>query len=408
MNFALRHRVALLFSSAAVILLLALLWPEPKKPGEIQKYYKIPQQQLLKLEFRGKMTLTENAKTEIDYAIFREENPLSAKDAAYRIEIRSLKNADAKAAKRAVELNRVKKFYASALIRTIVQDWSEPDFYFMLPHEAARDGEYGLTNCANELKLTFRSSARRFCIGNATQGDTRRYLLDADNDKLLLTPDFTIRRILNNIFAQREQSIHPYGNEGVDLMEIKIEADLLKNLPMLREKTGGILKLRMLVKDEGKTKVNVWHVDGLLSVMPSHAAELAQLLSALRISAPFAIDAAGREGQLKDILPNLGLAAKSQPGLSGSVRQKKTSEQDIVLSAFAFYPPEIRPAQPLPFQFDAQIVRPKDTLLVTNFNTGYISAELYPRVLAILHKFESDLAEAQKKGEQQKAAKQKK
>ncbi len=401
-----RNRVLLLFVAAVGVLLLALFWPEAKKPGEIQKYYSMPGEQLLALEYQGEMVLVEKAKVRVHYVLSREENPLNAKEAAYKVEIRELKALDEKSTKRVAELSRLRTFYASALVRTIVNDWAAPDFYFIIPHEAQRDAEYGLKDCRDQLTVQFRTKTRKFCIGTATQGDTRRYLLDADNDKLLLTPDFTVRRIVNNIFAQREQSLHPFGADGADLIEAAIGADELARLPLLREKAGGNIKLRMLVKDEGKKKINVWHVENTLSIMPSHAAEFAQLLYALRVSAPFALSAGKADATITDLAQQAGIDAKLRPSLSGSIKLKKTDKQDIQLTTFAFYPPGVKPRETHAYQFDQQLVRPKDTLVVTNYNSGYLTADLYPRLLTILQKFENDLLEAQKKGEQQKKNKQ--
>jgi hypothetical protein len=44
---------------------------------------------------------------------------------------------------------------------------------------------------------------------------------------------------------------------------------------------------------------------------------------------------------------------------------------------------------------------------VSQYNAGYVSADNHPRLLSILTKFESDLAEAQKKGEEEKAKREK-
>lgn len=405
MNSIYRNRVLLLFVAAIGVLLLALFWPESKKPGEIQKYYSLPSDQLMVLEYRGEMVLSDKNKVRVHYVLSREENPLNVKEAAYKIEIRELKAVDEKVAKRVAEISQLRTFYASALVRTIIQDWSAPDFYYIIPHETQRDAEYGLKDCRDQLTLQFRSKARKFCLGTATQGDTRRYLLDVENDKLLLTPDFTVRRIVNNIFAQREQSLHPFGADGADLIEAMIGADELARLPLLREKTGGSIKLRMLVKDEGKKKINVWHVENTLSIMPSHAAEFAQLLYALRVSAPFAMSAGKPDAAIAELAQQAGIDATLKPSLSGAIKLKKTDKQDVQLTNFAFYPPGVKARETHAFQFDQQLVRPKDTLVVTNYNAGYITADLYPRLLTILQKFENDLLEAQKKGEQEKASK---
>lgn len=405
MNSLYRNRVLLLFAAATGVLLLALFWPETKKTGEIQKYYSMPVDQLLQLEYRGEMSLSDKVKARVHYAILREENPLKPAEPVYKIEIRELKAIDDKGAKRVAELSKVRTFYASALVRTIVHDWAQPDFYYILEHDAKRDGEYGLKDCRDQFTVQFRTKTRKFCIGTATQGDTRRYVLDADNDKLLLTPDFTVRRLLNNIFAQREQSLHPFGADGADLIEVNIGAGELARLPLLREKTGGNLKLRMLVKDEGKKKINVWHVENTLSIMPSHAAEFAQLLYALRVSAPFALDAAKIDTGIPDLAKLVAIDAKVPPALSGSIKLKKTDKQDLQLTSFAFYAPGVKPAVAHGFQFDQQLVRPKDSLVVTHYNAGFLTADLYPRLAAILQKLENDLLEAQKKGEQEKANK---
>lgn len=404
MNAMYKNRILLLFAGAVGVLLLALFWPEAKKAGEIQKYYSMPPDQLVALEYHGEMSLSDLAKVRVHYVVSREENLLVPKEPAYKIEIRELKAVDEKATKRVAQLSKLKTFYASALVRTIVQDWSKPEYYYIIPHEASRDAEYGLKDCRDQLTVQFKTKNKKFCIGTATQGDTRRYVLDAENDKLLLTPDFTVRRLLNNIFAQREQSLHPFGADGADLIEATIGTGELKNLPLLREKTGGNIKLRMLVKDEGKKKLNVWHVENTLSIMPSHAAEFAQLLYALRVSAPFALSAAPIAA-MQDLAQMAAINAKVQPAFTGAIKLKKTDKQDIQLTAFAFYPPGVKPREAHAYQFDQQLVRPNDSLVLTNYNSGYITADLYPRLMAILQKFENDLLVAQKKGEQEKAVK---
>lgn len=417
MNFFLRNRILLLFSFAAAFLVFALFWPEPRKPGEIQKYYSLPQAQLESIEYSGEMQLGDApagkkeklsapAATRVEYAIHREDNVLKPKEPLYRVDINSLVTTDKTLAPRVAELTRLKKFYASALVRSIVQDWSEPDYYYILKHEAERDQEYGLKDCSNKLRIKFKSTEKSFCVGTPTQGDTRRYLIDTDKDKVLITPDFTVRRLLNNIFAQREQALYPHGSDGADLIEIKINSDALKKLPLLRDKTGGNLKLRMLVKIDGKEKTNVWHVDGLLSIKPSHAAEFAALINALRVNAPFAVDSLPGKA-LADAIHAAGIDSKALPTLMGAVKIKKTDKQDLELASFAFFPPGIRPVTNVPFQLDKQLIRPLDTLVVSQYNAGYISADNHPRLMSILTKLESDLAEAQKKGAEEKAKKEK-
>ncbi|MBN8221925.1 MAG: hypothetical protein J0L53_13460 [Spirochaetes bacterium] len=408
MSFVLRHRILLLFGLASVLLVAALFWPEAKKSGEMQKYYSVPPSQLQAIEYSGEMTLVDKTKARIEYTITREDNVLKPKEPLYRVDIRSLTTADTKIVRRVEELRNLKRFYAGSLMKTIVQDWAEPDFFYVLKHEPERDAEYGIKDCPNRLTATFRSGKRQFCVGNSSQGDTRRYLLDVDKDKLLITPDFTVRRVQNNIFAQREQSLYPHGNEGADLIEIKIGAEPLKKFPLLKEKTGGLLKLRMLVKEEEKNKINVWHVDGMLSVKPSHAAELAQLLNALRVSAPFATDAAGAEKPASEVMRAAGIDAKSVPGISGAIKVKKTDQQDLNLSEFAFFAPGVKPTPQPAFQFENQLVRPLDTIVVSQYNAGFISADLYPRLNGILTKFENDFLEAQKKGDLEKKEREKK
>jgi hypothetical protein len=408
MNFILQNRILFLFTTAAIVLIAALFWPEAKKSGEMQKYYSIPQSQLESIEYSGEMSLGEKTKARIEYAITREDNILKPKESLYRVAVKSLNTTDAVLAKRVAELKNLKGFYASSLVKTIVQDWSEPDFYYVLKHEPERDAEYGIKDCPNKLTARFRSGKKQFCIGTSSQGDTRRYLLDIEKDKLLITPDFTVRRILNNIFAQREQSLYPHGSEGADLIETKIETEILKKFPLLREKTGGLIKLRMLIKDEGKNKINVWHADGLLTIKPSHAAEFAQLFNALRVSAPFAVDALSAEQPIAEAVRNAGIDAKALPGLTGSVKVKKTDKQDILITQFAFFPPGTKAAPQPAFQFEKQLTRPLDTLVVSQYNAGYITADLYPRLLGILTKIETDLSEAQKKGDKEKTEREKK
>lgn len=408
MNFLLKNRILLLFTTAAVILVAALFWPEAKKAGEMQKYYSIPQSQLQSISYAGEMSLGDKNKVNVDYVIQREENILKPKEPLYRVEIKDLMTTDAKLARRVDELKSLKSFYASALVRTIVQDWSEPDYFYVLKHEAERDAEYGIKGCLNKLTVTFRSGPRQFCVGTSSQGDTRRYLLDIQKDKILITPDFTVRRILNNIFAQREQSLYPHGSEGIDLVEIKIEPDQLKQFPLIREKTGGAFKLRMLVKDEGKTKINVWHMEGLLSIKPTHAAEFAQLLNALRVNAPFATPALVTDKPLTDALKTAGAPPAAQPAVTGAIKVKKTDQQDTLLTQFAFFPTGVRAAPQPAFQFENTVIKPLDTLIVSHYNAGYLTADLFPRLLSILTKFEGDLLEAQKKGAQEKAEREKK
>lgn len=408
MNFLSQYRVPLLFSVAAAVLVAALFWPEPKKPGEMQKYYSIPQAQLDRIEYAGEMTLAEKNKVRVEYAIIREANPLKPKEPLYRIEVKNLTSTDAKLAKRVAELRRVKTFYASALVRTIVQDWAELDYFYALRHDAARDQEYGVKDCGNKLTLVFRSHTKLFCVGAATQGETRHYLIDTVKDKLLITPDYTVRRLTNNIFAQREQSLHPHGADG-DLIEIQVLPPILAKLPLLREKTSGQMKLRMLLKDEGQNKINVWHVENRLEIKPSHAAELAQLMIALRVNAPYTFDALARERSLQDIIsstgPGVAASGIQGPGVTGTVKIRKTDQQDTLLTAFAFFPPGVKPSTALPWQFENQLVRPLDTLVVSHFNAGLISADIYPRLTAILTKFENDLLEARQKAEQEKKEK---
>jgi len=402
-----RYRNLLLFSGATIILVLAFFWPEPKKPGELQKYYSISPQQLRSIEYSGTMQLVGKKTATATYAINREDNPLKQKDSLYRIEIRSLSTQDPALAARVAELKNLKIFYGGALMRTIVQDWAAIDYYYILPHEPARDAEYGLSGCTNKLILTFKATKKEFCIGNATQGDTRRYILDREKGKLLITPDFTVRRLSNNIFAQREQALHPYGDAG-NIIDLRIEAPLIKNYPLLYEKTNGALRLRMLVKDDEKGKMNVWHVDKILSIKPSHAAELANVFNALRVNAAFASDVAEREVPLGEVIKKTGFSVDMKPTLSGGIYQKKTDEQDFLLTGFAFFQPSLKAPSAIPFQLDGQSVRPLDSLVASHFTAGYLTADVYPRLTGVLVKIETDLLEAQKKGAQEKIEREKK
>lgn len=406
MNFLIRNRIVLLFSAALAVLLAALFWPEPKKPGEIRKYYSRDISQFVSLHYRGSMALGEKSKVRADYEILREENPVKPREPVYRIRINSITTDNGLLKNRVAALAQAKSFPASALIRSIVQDWSAPDFYYILPHDAAKDSEYGLQNCENSLQLKFRADEREFCIGTQSQGETRRYILDQSKNQVLITPDYTVRRVLNNIFAQREQLLHPYGADAFDLLELNIAPSMLQKLPLLSEKTGGRMRLRMLVKKDGPTPVNVWHVENLLTIKPSHAAELAQLLVAMRIQAAFAQPALAPDAPLKDLNKLLGLAEHAQPAVSGSMLLKKTDQQDVLLTRYAFFAPGIRPQERREFQAENQLVRPLDTLAATAFNAGYITADLFPRFAAIFLKFENDLREAAQAGKKEKSPEQ--
>lgn len=403
MNFILRNRVLLLFAASAITLVVALFWPEAKKPGEMQKYYSIPQNQLESIAYSGQMTIADKKTARVDYVIQREENILKPKEPLYRIDVKSLSTTDSQAFARVAELQSAKSFYASSMVRTMVQDWSEPDYFYILKHESERDGEYGLKDCTNKLTLTFRTRTKQFCVGTASQGDSRRYLLDVDADKILITPDFTVRRLLNNIFAQRDQALYPHGPEGADLIEANLQREVLEKFPLLKEKTSGRLKLRMLINEEGKNKINVWHVEGMLAIKPSHAAEFAQLFNALRVNAPFAIAALSTEQPVAAAARMAGIDAKAVAGLTGAIKLRKTDKQDVQLAAFSFFPPGVKSKPQPAFQFEQQLVRPLDTLVVSHYNAGYLSADLYPRIIGILTKFESDLAEAKQKESAEKA-----
>jgi hypothetical protein len=403
MNFFNRNRIPLLFAAAALVLLAALFWPEPKKSGEMQKYYSRDPAQLLSLRYRGAMSLGEKSKVRVDYEILREENPVKPKEPFYRIQVHSVTTDDAALKPRVQNLAQAKTFPASGLIRSIVMDWSAPDFFYILPHDATKDSEYGLQNCENSLQIKFKADERAFCIGTQSQGETRRYILDQTKDTVLITPDYTVRRVLNNIFAQREQLLHPYGAEAFDLIELNIASAMLKKLPLLSEKTGGRMRLRMVVKKDGATPLNVWHVENLLSIKPSHAAEFAQLLMAMRISAAFAQPALAPDAELKELNRVLGLGEAVQPAISGSLKLKKTDQQDILLTRYAFFAPGLRPAARRELQAENQSVRPLDTLAASAFNAGYITADLFPRFAAIFQKFENDLREAVQTGKKEKS-----
>lgn len=403
MDFLIRNRIFLLFAGAAIVLIAALFWPEAKKPGDMQKYYTRDRAQLLSLRYRGTMNFDEKNKVKIDYEILREENPAKPREFVYRVHVHSLSSAQTTLRERIKQLEPVQDFYASALVHSIVQDWSSLDFYYILPHDVAKDNEYGLQNCENLLHLKFKADEREFCIGTPSQGETRRYILDRSKDKLLITPDYTIRRLLNNIFAQREQSLHPYGNDSFDLVELEIPPETLKKYPLLSEKTGGKLRLRMLVKKDGPAPINVWHVENLLSIKPSHAAELAQFLSALRIPALLAQSAHKPETPLAELQSAVGVAGKT-PALSGSFLRKRTDQQDLLLTRFAFFAPGIRHGNKAGWQTDKTEIKVLDTLAITAFNAGYLTADNFPRFTAMLQKFENDLREAAKTGSKEESS----
>ncbi|MCX7633094.1 MAG: hypothetical protein N2Z22_07170 [Turneriella sp.] len=403
MDFLRRNRIAILFSGAALILLAALFWPEPKKQGELQKYYSRDSRQLLTLRYRGSMQFREKETVQVDYTIQREENLLHPRDAVYRIQIDKLETDHAQLKKRIEELRQANKFYGSGLVRTMVYDWSAPDYYYILEHDPAKDVEYGLDGCKNHLEITFRAGSEEFCIGAASQGETRRYVLDKKRNKIVITPDYTVRRILNSILAQREQLLQPFG-DGADLLEIVLSPEMQQKFPRLREKTGGRFNLRMVVKKDEPTPLNVWHVENLLSIKPSHAAELAQLINAMRIHAILARPALTPEAPLAEILKNAGLSEKAVPAVSGSLMLRKTDQQHAVVTRFAFFAPHVRTAVPL--QLENSTVQKLDTLALSAANSGYITADLYPRFAAIFQKFENDLREAEEAGKKEKEKKQ--
>jgi hypothetical protein len=178
---------------------------------------------------------------------------------------------------------------------------------------------------------------------------------------------------------------------------------MLQKLPLLSEKTGGRMRLRMLVKKDGPAPVNVWHVENLLTIKPSHAAEFAQLLQAIRIQAAFAQPMLAPDVQQKDLNKALGLAETVQPAVSGSLMLKRTDQQDLLLTRYAFFAPAARPTERREFQTENTLVRPLDTLAASSFNAGYITADLFPRFAAIFQKFENDLREAEQAGKKEKS-----
>ncbi|MBV6494662.1 MAG: hypothetical protein LDLANPLL_02696 [Turneriella sp.] len=407
-QFIYRNRLVLLLGTAILVLLLSLFWPEKSKPGEMQKYYTIPVSQLNAIEYQGVMDFTEKSRVQIHYTITREINEIQREEPLYRVDILKLENAEAKLNARIKSLSGLKTFYAGALVKTIAADWSALDYLYTIEHDAKRDKEYGIKDCTNKLTLTFYSQKRVFCIGNATQSDTRRYILDTEKNKVLITPDFTIRRIQNNIYAQRDTTLYPQGNQGIDTIELKLGKDFLNAFPNLKEKTSGHLTLRKAIKDDGPKKIDVWYVENQLGIKPSHAAEAMQLFTALRVYNPFAINPFPKGKNILENLASLGMGAAPTYAFTGAIKLKKTDKQDIVLTDFVAFAPNEHFLKALPFQQDGVEIKKRDALIASRYNVGYLSADVYPRFTAIFTKFEGDLRAQKEKEKPKEKAQEKK
>ncbi|HRP68139.1 MAG TPA: hypothetical protein PLY93_01255 [Turneriella sp.] len=397
-QFVFRNRLWILFTAAFVVLLLAVFRSESNEPGAMQKYYELPITQLEKIEYAGTMNLTEKEQAQVHYTVIREENILQPKEPLYRIEIKNISSENKNLKTYVANLQTVKNFYASPLIKTIAQDWSTLDYLYELEHDAKRDEEYGFKNCTNKLTLIFRTQTRIFCIGLASQSDTRRYIFDQSKNKTLIIPDFIARRIQNNIFAQRENSLYPHGVHGIDTIEWSIGKDLIAKFPTLKEKTTGRIALRKMVKEEGKKKIDVWYVENHLGIKPSHAAEAMQFITALRIQKLFATNVQPHDKPLTDFFAALGFTPSAIPAMTGVIKLKKADKQDIILTPFSFFSPNVRPQRTPAFQLENERALSQESIAVSQYNAGYLSADMYPRLTAILTKFEGDLlAEKEKK-----------
>lgn len=391
MSWLIRYRVLLLTGGAAVVLLLSAFWPEEKKQGEVQKYYKHNSEKLLSLSYEGAMSFGEKEKVDVSYQISPAVPPLKFRENLFQIELKRLTSPEKKLRVELEKISRAKIFFASGLVQTMVNDWAQLDFYFVIPYEATREKEYGLENCANRIQILFKNDDREFCVGTASHGDTRRYLLDRKKNQIVIVPDYVVRRMTNNILAQRNETLQPYISDAINQIEVKLSESAMRNLPTIKAKTKGVFKLKMLVKRDEAKPSRVWFVEDLMGVRPSHAAEFAQLLTALRISRLFALPAQSTQASLDHLQSQVGLTSKDAPTLSGTIGIQQTDRQDTVLTRYALFAPGVRPSLQPAFQKDGPALRPHDSLVISSQNAGYLSADLYPRFEAILLKFEVDL-----------------
>ncbi len=391
MSWLMRYRVLLLMGGAAAVLLLAAFWPEEKKQGEVQKYYNHNVEKFLSLSYEGAMAFGEKEKVDVSYQISPAVPPLKVSETLYQIEVKRLTSPEKKLSVELEKFSRAKVFFASGLVQTMVSDWAQLDFYFVIPYEAAREKEYGLENCANRIQIHFKNDDREFCVGTASYGDARRYLLDRKKNQIIIVPDYVVRRVTNNILAQRNEVLQPYISDAINQIEVKLSESAMRNLPTLKAKTKGSFKLRMLVKRDETKPTRVWFVDEQMGIRPSHAAEFAQLLTALRISHLFALSAQSTQASLEHLESQVGLIPKDVPTLSGTIGIQQTDIEDTVLTRYALFPPGVRPSLQPAFQKDGPAPRPRDSLVISSQNAGYLSADLYPRFEAILLKFEVDL-----------------
>jgi len=399
----------ILFISIPMILLSVIFWPESKGKDDIKKYYTIPVRDLQMISYKGVQKIHDKNWMRVEFEIHREENLLNG-NTLFRIEVKNVDSTDFTIREEIQNLKKIRPFYGLPLVQSIIGDWASLEYIYAFDFDEKRIAEYGLKDCANHLSVKFKNSTKSFCIGKNNFNDTRRYLLDEDQKQFLIIPDYIARRIENNIFAQKDTSPFPQGTDGVNFIDTSINSFLLSNFPVLKERTNGQLKLRMVVKAEPKGNIHVWHIENLLAIKPSHAAELAQYILSLSAKQPIQLNVETIKNQLSDAVNGLRYIRAEKAALHCAIKKKQTDKGDLLLTELMIFPPQVRllASDFSPFNLPLQIQN-LDHLFISKYASGYLSADHYPRLLAILHKIEGDLREdAQKSAEAKNAAEKKK
>ena len=384
----------ILFASALILLVSVIFWPEPKGKDDIKKYYSIPLQQLQMISYKGMQKIHDKYWTNIEFEIHREENLLNPSAPIFRIDVKSVNSTESAIRAEIQDLKKIRCFYGLPLVQSIISDWASLEYIYAFDYEEKRLLEYGLKDCSNRLSVKFKSFTKSFCIGKNNFNDTRRYIFDQEQNQFLIIPDYVARRMENNIFAQKDTSPLPQGTDGLDFIDVSVNAALLAKYPVLKERTNGQLKLRMAVKTEPKGNINVWHFESLLAIKPSHAAELAQYILSLRARQPIQLNAETIKNQLSDAVNGLKSVRAEKATLYSVIKKKRTDKGDLIATELMIFPPEVRLQSSEFFQFNPPLqIQNLDHLFISKYTSGYLSADHYPRLLAIFHKFEADLRE---------------
>ena len=352
------------------LLVVFLFLPAGKNKGQQNTFVDFRTETEKSLQYSGTIKHPVDSKLAIDYRVDYSKEKLR------RITVKKIETPTAAFQ----NLDLPATFFASKMLDSITDDLFHLEYFEKFTAETGADRRYDHSECAETFSLISAQKDYSFCIGDTNKLGTRKYLRikNTNSSRLwLLTAEYPVARLSNNIFSYIEHNFSLFNQKPFDRLQVELNSELTKEFPYLTNHTN----LRMqLIKD----KNNRYFVPDISSIQSQNAEQLFALLAGL--TAEFLVQ-----------------PARQKNNKNWVVRFSRPDDLLRVKSDRYVYITREKPsADWLPFTEITQNQRNHHIVFSENISGG-INETLYDRLRMILQNIEKDIKNVVRKSESRPA-----